>query len=249
MATLFSELKSIFEVEVQGPLENMIRFVPLERLNALLVVASTQRHFKSVAEWIERLDQDTEEAGQSLFVYQVRNLKAADLAATLRQLFGGTQNVPAVPEPVIAPGLRPATVESRNASGARPALMRLRLHPNRRRVSRKKRRNPTFLRPALCRPDASQIQRCVHRARAVRKSATAPARPEIIADEANNALLILGTRRQYRQVRAALAQLDVVPLQVLIEATIAEIILTDELGHGLNGSFVIRRVTRWRYST
>ena len=68
-------------------------------------------------------------------------------------------------------------------------------------------------------------------------TASSPRGLRITADEINNALFILATPREYRQVRRALTQLDLVPLQVLIEATIAEITLTDELQHGLEWFF------------
>jgi hypothetical protein len=44
----------------------------------------------------------------------------------------------------------------------------------------------------------------------------------VIADPVNNALLILASRSGYEIVRAALRQLDIRPLQVVIDATIAE---------------------------
>ncbi len=59
----------------------------------------------------------------------------------------------------------------------------------------------------------------------------------IIADERNNALVILATSTEYRMIEATLRRLDIVPLQVLIEATIAEVTLTDELRYGLNWFF------------
>ena len=52
-------------------------------------------------------------------------------------------------------------------------------------------------------------------------------RIQIIADEANNALLILARGSDYRQILGALRQLDVSPMQVLIEVTIAQVLLTD----------------------
>jgi general secretion pathway protein D len=58
-----------------------------------------------------------------------------------------------------------------------------------------------------------------------------------VPDERNNALLILATPSQYRGILATLRQLDVVPLQVLIEATIAEVRLTDQLRYGLQWFF------------
>ncbi|MGC1953606.1 MAG: type II secretion system protein GspD, partial [Gammaproteobacteria bacterium] len=59
----------------------------------------------------------------------------------------------------------------------------------------------------------------------------------IIPDEVNNALVILATEPQYRQIKSALRKLDVVPLQVLIEATLADVTLTDELSYGVEWFF------------
>lgn len=55
----------------------------------------------------------------------------------------------------------------------------------------------------------------------------------VIADEKLNALLILASPSDYRLVQSALDRLDVVPLQVLIEATILEVRLNDELQFGV----------------
>ena len=55
----------------------------------------------------------------------------------------------------------------------------------------------------------------------------------VIPDSINNVLLIRATSRQYRQVMEALRKIDIAPLQVLIEATIAEVSLTGEFSLGL----------------
>ena len=54
-----------------------------------------------------------------------------------------------------------------------------------------------------------------------------------MADEITNSLIILATPRDYAMIRDVLRKLDVVPRQVLIEAIIAEIKLTDNLVFGL----------------
>ncbi len=59
----------------------------------------------------------------------------------------------------------------------------------------------------------------------------------IIADEENNALVILASRADYAKISAAVRRLDVMPLQVLVEATIVEVTLTDELSYGLQWFF------------
>ena len=63
------------------------------------------------------------------------------------------------------------------------------------------------------------------------------ARVRVIADEPNNSLLILASAAEYRQILAALKQLDAVPLQVLIEVTIAEVSLTNNLEYGVEWFF------------
>ncbi|NHO65778.1 type II secretion system secretin GspD [Aestuariicella hydrocarbonica] len=59
----------------------------------------------------------------------------------------------------------------------------------------------------------------------------------IIAHEENNALLILSSPSDYKEVEKALQKLDIVPLQVLVEASIVEVSLDDELQYGLQWFF------------
>ncbi len=55
----------------------------------------------------------------------------------------------------------------------------------------------------------------------------------IVADEENNALLIYATRKDFRKIKGALKQLDILPAQIVIEASILEVTLTDGLEYGL----------------
>jgi general secretion pathway protein D len=59
----------------------------------------------------------------------------------------------------------------------------------------------------------------------------------VIEDEPNNALVITATAQEYRRVRQVLERLDVAPNQVLLEATIAEVRLNDELKMGVRWFF------------
>ena len=59
---------------------------------------------------------------------------------------------------------------------------------------------------------------------------------KITADEVNNSLIIVATPETYSRVESALAQLDTAPLQVLIEATIAEVDITDTFQYGVQTS-------------
>lgn len=56
----------------------------------------------------------------------------------------------------------------------------------------------------------------------------------IQADDSNNSLLILSTPEEYQLLQQVVNLLDVSPNQVMLEATIAEVTLTDDLQYGLN---------------
>jgi len=59
----------------------------------------------------------------------------------------------------------------------------------------------------------------------------------IIADVENNALVISSTPGDYKGIEKALKKLDVLPLQVLVEASIVEVTLDKELKYGLQWFF------------
>jgi len=59
----------------------------------------------------------------------------------------------------------------------------------------------------------------------------------IIADEPNNALIIMAEPQQYRMLSKIIKHLDVMPLQVLIDATIVAVKLDDDLSYGVQWLF------------
>ncbi len=66
-----------------------------------------------------------------------------------------------------------------------------------------------------------------------RSGTTGSAGPRITSDETTNAIIVYGTARQYAVVEDALRKLDIAPKQILIEAAITEVTLTDELAYGV----------------
>ena len=63
-------------------------------------------------------------------------------------------------------------------------------------------------------------------------AAGAPDRIRIIPNNRNNALLIYATPSEFSMIHGMLLKVDIIPLQVLIEATIAEVTLNDNLQYG-----------------
>ena len=198
VSTAIAELENIFGSTKGGPLSGVVRFIPIERLNAVLVLTQQPRYLDEVRNWIARLDRSQNLTGRQLFVYYVQNGKAEDLAKTLSSVFTSSEG-----SGVASVSVAAATT-TRTADPAQPAS------------------------PAARDPSPAA-------ANALRGAGDEGVR--IIADDVNNALLILADRAEYGQIQAALAKLDIVPLQVLIEATILEVTLTDILRFGVQYFF------------
>ncbi|MGH8554284.1 MAG: type II secretion system secretin GspD [Gammaproteobacteria bacterium] len=206
--TLHGELEKIFG-DKGNPLSGVLRMVPVERLNALLVVSSRPGYLDQARNWVERLDQIGESVSPRLYVYRVQNGKAADLAAVLGGIFGAEAQAsgPGAPQPEFAPGETQSTIESE----AEPATAGKGLSKSTRSKTKGTERGGV--------------------------SVVANETLRIIADETNNALVIMAKPQDYKMVEAALKRLDVIPLQVLIEASVVEVTLTDNLQYGIEWLF------------
>ncbi len=62
-------------------------------------------------------------------------------------------------------------------------------------------------------------------------------RLRIVPNIEDNSLLILATPEEYSVIAAALEQMDTLPRQIMIEATLAEVTLNDDLKYGVNWFF------------
>ena len=87
--TVVAEMESVFGEGAENPLAGMFRFMPLERLNAIMVITPQEKYLHKAEEWIKRLDRSDSEASSNLYVYNVKNIKAVDLAGYLSDVFGG----------------------------------------------------------------------------------------------------------------------------------------------------------------
>ena len=87
--TIVAELEAVFGEGADNPLAGMFRFMPLERLNAIMVITPQEKYLHKAEKWIKRLDRSDSEASSNLYVYNVKNIKADDLAGYLNEVFGG----------------------------------------------------------------------------------------------------------------------------------------------------------------
>lgn len=207
---LAADLDKVFGAGAQSPLAGIVRVIPMERINALLVVTTQPRYLEMAKTWLERLDQTGSTAGGTrLFVYTVRNGKAENLAQLVGDLFSSRR---ATAGPTLAPGARPAQISSvpysqlqpttPPAAGAAPAGAATGTS------------SATLVLPGAGTGAGSEVR--------------------VIADKDTNTLLVLATPGDYEIVENALRHLDIVRRQVLVEVLLAEVTLTDDLSLGLD---------------
>ncbi len=208
----------------------LVRITPIVSANGLLVVTPQRKFLREVGKWIKRFDilpQGGDE--QRLYVYRVRNGKAEDLASLLTQLLSGSsRNTPKNNDkkPSIAPGLTGTSAKSSNKTAQK----------NKAKLTG----NTSSNRVAKTRTSSKSAKSAVSNRSSSSRSAstnTVTGDVNVVADEDHNTLLILATPHDYRKLMDILQQLDVVPLQVHIEATIVEVALRDSLKYGIQWFF------------
>lgn len=243
--SLVTDLESVFTQGGDSPVAGVIRFVPIERLNAVLAISPRAAYLDRVETWIDRLDRGAEGAGRRIFVYHVQNGRAVDLSDVLGRIFETDQSRTRRDDSVdLAPGLTPISLgdtpeplaaipgavgTGTGSAGEAPATANQdgtpRQTQNTPRSSRRER-----LAAEGVRNSRSNNQNAI-------ETVGDSGNIRIIADEVNNALVVLATSAEFRMIEATLKRLDITPLQVLIEVTIAEVTLNDDLRYGLQWFF------------
>ncbi len=89
---LAEELKSVFKTTA-GANADLLRFVPLARLNTLLVVSPRAAYLSEVAKWVERLDVAQRRPARGVYYYRMQNAKAEDVARSLAAVYGSAVNL------------------------------------------------------------------------------------------------------------------------------------------------------------
>src|SRR5258708_36865060 len=108
-------MEAIFGEGRAGALAGLGRIMPIERLNAILVISPHQAYLGQVKTWVDRLDYGDDQTTPRVFEYHVQNSRAADLAAVLTQLLssGSVSTV----QPEVAPGMKLVDMSSQQGMG------------------------------------------------------------------------------------------------------------------------------------
>jgi general secretion pathway protein D len=249
------EVERVLQAQADGSLAGIVRVIPMERVNAVLVVSSQARYIDAARRFFRLTTQVEDATERTWHVYYVQNGQSTDLENLLQRAFTPRNVSPTAAAPggttpfgeqlSLAPGGAPgggpsgfggaagggrgggglgglggaagaggvgALPGAGGAAGGLGAGI------------------PTPTPSAQAAPPATEPL----------SAETGPSGPggaaenriRIIANRRNNALLIFATPGEYSVIEGMLRKIDIIPLQVLIEATIAEVDLNDQLQYG-----------------
>ena len=255
------ELDTIFANDRESPTKGIVRFVPNKRLKAVIVISSRPEYLNKAAGWIKRLDMVGAEAEKQVHVYHVQNRPAAELAVLLQKVYAsqGERRTP-VAQGTLAPGETAAALargaelpatqgagqqagrQSAQATTSGGSTVGVEGEPQPLQSFTPETFKPSLTRPAtetasgLTNPQG-QPGNAIETGSVNQDPDDRTSGIQVVADEPNNALVITATTGEYKRVRQILSRIDVAPNQVLLEATIAEVTLNDNLRFGLRWFF------------
>ena len=176
----------------------------LDRINSVLVISPANRGFDEVNRWINILDAESQEQVEQLFVYKVKNLDAPALAETLTNVY----------DPDDKDDADRAAREAADGTLQQSVIQR-----------------PDGTSVVVGGPTGANVATATLNDQ---NGASANISVNIVSDENTNSLLVRATPREYRQLLTTINSLDSVPLQVVINAVIGQVTLSDVNQFGID---------------
>ncbi len=208
-------------------------FIPLPRINQLLVISHSEAAWTYAKRWLDRIDVVAEGPGRRIFIYPVENGKATELADVLSQALGqpasgrrdSTRTLQDLHRSTTSSGLgnmtgRSTPGSSFGSSGSSGSFGQS---------------QPLGAYAAVPAPAAPGSSVPVPVAPPPAPGAARPPAPgaqsqqpppeqlRIVPDPATNSLIIYGTAQEFQNIKNILKDLDAVPRQVLIDALILQV--------------------------
>ncbi len=203
--------------------------IPLENQQSLLVGVKSKRAMSDVRRLLKGLDRDLRDQ-PSLRIIPLKHLPADEIATQLNAIFGnganpvGAQTADNSGAPNAAPAAQGNEGADANEGGdsvQAPAIVRRSSNdrgqgsPNASRF--RDRQDELNSRATAGAAVTAQVQTDI----------------SIVPDNRNNALLVYANFKQFKRLREVVRSLDLPLAQVVIEATIVEVDINDELGYGV----------------
>ena len=218
-----ADLEKVFGESSKTPSAGMFRFMPLEGANAVLVITPQAAYLDDIQDWLERIDGAGE--GSRLFSYELKYIKAKDLADRLAEVFGAGRNGGQQSGGDSATSLMPGTDPVQIRDGADGGTVDFGGSGS----------DSSGSSGGLGNGSLSLNQRTGGNGSVTLE--VEGDRVGVSAVEESNTLLVRSSASAWKSIKDVIEKLDVMPLQVHIEAQIAEVQLTGALEYGVNWYF------------
>jgi len=247
--TMIKELERVFESGDGGQGQGVVRFQPISRMNAVLVVTKNPKFLERATQWVQRLDR-SDTSGTTVRVYRLKYASAPQVAKVLNEIFltqRAGQSIGDSPLSQIAPGTNAAqsrldSLKAANAGSDGSATSSGKSSPARGAAS-----------AGTAGPIAAAFENFENKgkdgdAESTTRSSSISSTDKggmfqnvrITPDTADNSIVVYSNQEDYRIIERSLRELDRPRLQVAIEATVAEVTLTDALQFGVQYFFANR---------
>ena len=183
-----------------------VQILPLERVNSLLLIGYNEELMSTALKWVEELDKPITAGRNNIFIYNVRNSVASELADLVTSLIEDK-----------------GTSAKKSSTRSRGITSKLPTRPGSARATKsitKKTRTRSL--PRIKKASATggaDLQFA--------------GEPTLIADDSRNVILVKALPSDYKRVLKLIERLDNMPMQVLVEVMVAEVQLSDDLKYGV----------------
>ena len=222
-----ADLEKVFGENSKTPSAGMFRFMPLEGANAVLVITPQAAYLDQIQDWLERIDGASE--GSRLFSYELKYIKAKDLADRLSEVFGGGgngsgQETGGNGSTSLMPGTDPVQIKDGGMDGGNGTV--------------------DFGSDGSSSSGTGGTSGGGSLSLGQRGNGNGSVTLQVEGDkvgvaavEETNSILVRANAAAWKSIRDVIEKLDVMPMQVHIEAQVAQVQLTGELNYGVQWFF------------
>jgi len=245
-----TDMQKAMQTEGEGALAGVVKIIPMERVNAILVVSAQRRFIEDARRLFQLVDKARRSTARTWHVYYIQNGDAGDLANMLQRAFNPKE---AQQEKAAggstAPGRKEAKISDSNQSGFNNSNNQGGIgggspggssgfgSPGGGTMGGTPSSGGTSGGSSDSQGSGTGGNEDLPMPVEETESLSAPTEENtntirIIPNSKNNAILFYATAEEANTIEGMLHKIDIVPLQVRIDATIAEVTLNDNLKYG-----------------
>ncbi|MBC7990300.1 MAG: type II secretion system secretin GspD [Luteimonas sp.] len=225
-AKVVADLEKVFGEQSKSPVAGMFRFMPLEGANAVLAITAQPDYLDDIQQWIDRIDGAGD--GVRLFSYELKYITAKDLAERLAEVYGGGRGGSSSGDSggrgSLMPGLESTSIGDSGIDGKGDSSATIGGDSG-----------DSGSSSAMGGGSLSLGERAGGNA-AVTLEVDGD-KVGVSAVDESNTLLVRSSATAWKSIKDVIDRLDVMPLQVHIEAQVAEVALSGDLSYGVNWFF------------